>query len=298
MRILGYPPGWLEEAKFVYSNLELFDSEGKNVKLQGSKKNRGLNSEKIVDYPGFNMSMDRNMKDEYKQYQVPPYSENYSKKIMLDFFAKQFCTEDEENETINTKASNENKDEKEPECKPKHHLLIAVQEKEFGVPSPSLTDLEKEKENLLAALDDNSSSNLKSEENTSEVPDQTADPKASGNAEEADVQEKDSSGSSEKVSVNDTLKIDVEAAEDSSSSNVSPPLNTSVNCVKTSAFGTPILKSNSPFSRLPKADNFMKDVSPVINFENLPDSTGKYEQMTNVLQKVRNTMKHLQNCKS
>lgn len=61
--------------------------------------------------------------------------------------------------------------------------------------------------------------------------------------------------------------------------------------VKTSCFGTPVLKSNSPYSALPNQDNFMKGVSPVINFENLPNSTGKYEQMTDVLQKVRNTLK-------
>lgn len=66
--------------------------------------------------------------------------------------------------------------------------------------------------------------------------------------------------------------------------------------IKTSDFGTPILKSQSPYSRLPHMDNFTKDVSPVINFENLPNATGKYEQMTEVLAKVRNKMKHLQNC--
>lgn len=64
--------------------------------------------------------------------------------------------------------------------------------------------------------------------------------------------------------------------------------------VKVSSFGTPILKSASPYSKLPKPDNFSKDVSPVINFENLPNSTGKYEQMTGVLQKVRSTLKDLQ----
>lgn len=71
-----------------------------------------------------------------------------------------------------------------------------------------------------------------------------------------------------------------------------------VNCVKRSEFGTPILNSTSPYIRLPNADNFMKGVSPVIDFENLPNSTGKYEQMTGVLQKVRNTLKNLQKSKT
>lgn len=66
--------------------------------------------------------------------------------------------------------------------------------------------------------------------------------------------------------------------------------------VKTSSFGTPILKSASPYSKLPKPDNFSQNISPVINFENLPNATGKYEQMTGILQKVRTALKGLQ-CK-
>lgn len=71
----------------------------------------------------------------------------------------------------------------------------------------------------------------------------------------------------------------------------STPKTTSVKC---SVFGTPIIKSCSPYQTLPNPDNFTKGVSPVIDFENLPNSTGKYEQMTGVLQKVRNTLKGLQ----
>lgn len=62
MRILGYPPGWLEEAKFVHSNLTMFDTEGNDVR-DSTKKTPGLDPEKIVDYPGFNVSMETNMKD-------------------------------------------------------------------------------------------------------------------------------------------------------------------------------------------------------------------------------------------
>lgn len=78
--------------------------------------------------------------------------------------------------------------------------------------------------------------------------------------------------------------------------NSNPDLNHSPipRVVKKSSFGTPVLKSASPFSKLPKPDKFSQDISPVINFENLPNSTGKYEQMTGVLQKVRTTLKNLQ----
>lgn len=59
-----------------------------------------------------------------------------------------------------------------------------------------------------------------------------------------------------------------------------------------SACGTPILKSASPYAQLPDRDKFSKDISQVINFENLPNSTGKYEQMSKVINKVRGTVKN------
>lgn len=62
MRALGYPPGWLEEAKVVYSNLDMFDAEGKTVRQKAAKK-QGLNPEKIIDYAGFNTPPEKHIKD-------------------------------------------------------------------------------------------------------------------------------------------------------------------------------------------------------------------------------------------
>ncbi|XP_055603498.1 zinc finger CCHC domain-containing protein 8 homolog [Uranotaenia lowii] len=57
--------------------------------------------------------------------------------------------------------------------------------------------------------------------------------------------------------------------------------------LKTMSLGTPILTSFTPFNRLPCGEAFSKGVSDVINFENLPNSTGKYERMKSLLSKVR-----------
>lgn len=59
--------------------------------------------------------------------------------------------------------------------------------------------------------------------------------------------------------------------------------------------GTPALKLHSPYNNLPPTEAFRKDISDVINFENLPDSTGKYEKLKNVLKSVRDRMKIFQN---
>ncbi|KAJ8918642.1 hypothetical protein NQ315_013148 [Exocentrus adspersus] len=290
MRILGYPPGWLEEAKFFHSNLAMFDTEGKDV--QGSaKKTPGLDPARVVDYPGFNAPLDKSMKDEYRQYGVPPYSEEFNKEKMIEFFEKLHAKEQDDLETCDMDLDNTIEENQkshvleltgEPLVNP---LLNDLKGVDAIMPSsPSLTDLENQKENLLAALEENS--NSKSIEATAEE-------------QETSDQEKPKTDSNlEKIPIDQTLEINIDKVEDSNTSFASPPLNNSVNCVKNSSFGTPILKSNSAYSQLPNPDNFMKDVSPVINFENLPNSTGKYEQMTGVLQKVRSTLKGMQNCKS
>lgn len=66
-----------------------------------------------------------------------------------------------------------------------------------------------------------------------------------------------------------------------------PEQQASVGKVKHIDLGTPILKSASPYSRIPAADNFSIGIQDVINFENLPDSTGHYLRMNKVIHKIR-----------
>lgn len=62
MRRMGYPPGWLEEAKIVNSDLNMFDIDGKHVKILKVNK-QGLDASKVVDYPGFNVPLEEGVKD-------------------------------------------------------------------------------------------------------------------------------------------------------------------------------------------------------------------------------------------
>lgn len=74
-----------------------------------------------------------------------------------------------------------------------------------------------------------------------------------------------------------------------SSATTTTPLNNSKQLV----FGTPLLKSVSPFTTLPVGDSWSVGVSDNMDFENLPDATGKYVQMKGVIEKVRKTVKQL-----
>lgn len=62
MRVLGYPPGWIKEAELETSDLCMFDIDGKTVSNHKRKK-ISIDPEKIVDYPGFNVPMEKEFHD-------------------------------------------------------------------------------------------------------------------------------------------------------------------------------------------------------------------------------------------
>lgn len=80
-----------------------------------------------------------------------------------------------------------------------------------------------------------------------------------------------------------------------SSSSDSPLMQSTPNVGKVTSvtLGTPVIVT-SEYSQLPSADKFSKNICDVINFENLPDSTGKYEKMSGLLQKVRSFRSRLE----
>lgn len=69
MRILGYPPAWLEESKVLHSGLSLFDSKGNRV--LDSDEDEGevecfkhkYDLKKIYDFPGYNVEPDEPFDD-------------------------------------------------------------------------------------------------------------------------------------------------------------------------------------------------------------------------------------------
>lgn len=53
------------------------------------------------------------------------------------------------------------------------------------------------------------------------------------------------------------------------------------------SLGTPIVSTFSPYDRLPNQDQWAKDTTDHILFDNLPDSTGKWDQMREVIKRGR-----------
>lgn len=73
--------------------------------------------------------------------------------------------------------------------------------------------------------------------------------------------------------------------------NISTP--TSSGRSREEVFGTPLIKQVSPYTKLPIGDKWSIGVTDVIDFENLPDSTGTYQKLTGVIQKVRTVIKRI-----
>ena len=64
--------------------------------------------------------------------------------------------------------------------------------------------------------------------------------------------------------------------------------------VKNTDHGTPIVDTYSSYSNLPSSDKWTSFTTDHIFFENLPESTGKYENMVGILKKCRNAKKEIE----
>lgn len=63
--------------------------------------------------------------------------------------------------------------------------------------------------------------------------------------------------------------------------------------IKQEEMGTPLIPHHVSMEKLPAQEQFSKNICDVINFDNLPDSTGKYKVINKVIKKVRMFMNKL-----
>ncbi|XP_044052298.1 zinc finger CCHC domain-containing protein 8 isoform X2 [Siniperca chuatsi] len=92
MRQLGYPPGWLKEAEMENSGLTLYDG---NVSNDGNttdtnSQNISYDVSKLVDFPGFNVPVPHNMKDEFMHYGSIPMQSNHMKQNYAAYLSNNF----------------------------------------------------------------------------------------------------------------------------------------------------------------------------------------------------------------
>ncbi|XP_016947342.1 zinc finger CCHC domain-containing protein 8 homolog [Drosophila biarmipes] len=290
LRVLGYPPAWLEEAKVQSSGIALFNADGSEViksdDEDGESDTFKYDINKIVEYPGFNVQPSGKFFDDFKHHNVPPFQEAHSKanfikslgenvingykrKKLVDLPAPhdQAAVPSEEQTSFgdyDMELVDESEDPPLPELAPPPPPPPPEEEdQELSArsPSPSLDDLKAQQEKLLQQLECNTSLDTTANESKSQT------------------------------DLDDTAEISEPAVN---SKHIEQTQSAPSTPFKASYEGTPLLKF-SVYDRLPVGENFKVGVSDVINFENLPDSTGKYEQMKGLLKNVREKMVRLQN---
>ncbi|KAH8389890.1 hypothetical protein KR200_003402 [Drosophila serrata] len=296
LRVLGYPPAWLEEAKVQSSGIALFNADGTEVTKSDDEDGEAdtfkYDINKIVEFPGFNVEPSGKFFDDFQHHNVPPFQPDHSKANFIKSLGENVtsgyrrkkllelpATHDEEpvEQTTLGDCDMEIVDEAEDPPLPASmptppppppEPIEEKQEVRARSPSPTLEDLREQQEKLLLQLECNTSLNSTAIDSTS------------------------------LNTLDDTVELEATGIPQTQSAPAMPsgtrasPL-PSAKKFKASFDGTPVLKF-SVFDKLPEGSNFKVGVSDVINFENLPDSTGKYEQMKDLLKNVREKMVKLQ----
>ncbi|KAH8394931.1 hypothetical protein KR222_011256 [Zaprionus bogoriensis] len=286
LRVLGYPPAWLEEAKVQGSGIALFNADGTEV--QGPEEEEGeadsfkYDINKIVDFPGFNVEPGPKFYDDYQHHNVPRFQESQLKANFIKSLGDNVTKGYKRKKLIELPTPHDvdparivdttNYVEHDMEVEDGNSMDATLQpplpiETNPAAPPPPPDSDTASQRSASPTLED-----LKAQQ--AQLLQQLESPNTSLNASNLSAAE------------SPVAPTEMEAQPKSLSA---PAL-----FKGPSIEGTPLLKF-SVYDKLPHGEKFKAGVSDVINFENLPDSTGKYEKMKGLLKDVRVKMETLQN---
>lgn len=304
MRQLGYPPGWLEEAKIRHSGINLFGSDGAVV-LESEDEDGEVDQvkdkydpAKVIEYPGFNVDPPEGCYDDARLFDCPPMQEEHKKDTFLENLGVNLAKAYKRRK-MNSFPMNDSSSAAATATAVDMDIgkLRIDRNRSFFKRNdcPFSEDEEGEiKENIefggrppLPASDDSIDKSMP----PPPAPDHAL--VVAGQAGEE--------GPAANPSVNDSLvefiltrDDEEETAKDTCPvANGAKPTTPTVLESKMMVEGTPLLKSASSFDKLPDGDKWAVGVSDVINFENLPDSVGKYEKMKVLIKKVQEVVKQI-----
>nr|CAD7403403.1 unnamed protein product [Timema cristinae] len=314
MRQLGYPPGWLGDAKIFHSGITVFNEEGKEVINSDDEEGEILTVEskvkydpsKIIKFPGFNVPPPLGTTDDFQYYNCPPMLKEQSLDVMLEQLGPTYMG----GKRRRTKPALQ----AQSATPPIDQDLTSADMEVEDMPGSGLHMLPQDNCRFVPPLPKDTPPRLPPP--PMETPPRPPLPSTESDSDTrslgptSPISTSRSSVSSPRpqspsLSDLETKKLLLLAElEDGGSSNDTGPLvpapvgstvqhtPVSLGKVKNMNLGTPLLDSLSPYTRLPQPEQFSKDVSDVINFENLPNYTGTYERMSGVLNKVRKVLSH------
>lgn len=306
MRQFGYPPGWFEEAKVHNSGLSLFIEKDKKQVHPGADSNDfKYNIQKFYDFPGFNVKPDPPFHDQHHLYHVPPMQAQQSKEAMIEALGNDVVNGykrtklqdsgaiDTSGDFTNDKTALEASDMEiedpssqtlplgvtvylpppvpsESTSKPPEPMEEGeLDNDESGSESPDESELTEKRKALLAEIAESSvfldTSSINTTLNNTNA----------------------STVSLNQSQFTDTINENSENENRDNTSREAAPEANRAGFVDSTIEGCPLLPSFSPFNALPAGEKFQEGVSDVIAFENLAESTGKYEKMKTLIKKIR-----------
>ncbi|KAK8757295.1 zinc finger CCHC domain-containing protein 8 homolog [Amblyomma americanum] len=275
MRVIGYPPGWLKNAVVENSGIKIYgldeddkanDTDIEEGEIKSEEKSVIYDTSRLIRIPGFNCPVPDGVYDMHAAHGMPPLSQHQQLPSGSLYV---------EPEVLAAKSFNGRRKASASATKPSTDVGEVV--------DMNIDDGAEEgqvcfaNENTLA--DVAADSNGASTPTTQESPAPNT-PSAASDCNIATPRSTESDGPGQ------PSPASVEAGNTSNSEDLAPatPKVKSQNVY----IGTPMfLGLYSKIKTLPPRENFAKDMTDYIPFENLPGTTGRYDKLRAVLAKMR-----------
>ncbi|CAH1801702.1 unnamed protein product [Owenia fusiformis] len=322
MRMMGYPPGWLKEAECQTSGISMFDKHGKETNEDGELGEEGevavverkvsYDTAKLVSFPGYNVPLPQGQLDEHMKFHMPPMSQQQSKDVLALYLApkggptkprpvvnrkRKRPVKDGaslgtlEEMDVDTDTTGTESDLEGPSPAKLKKLPRNPSELSSRSSSPNAEELEEQRQLLLAQLQDAESDSKGIELVVKDSvgddsfipplpPTPTAPPLPSDSEPESDT------GTPVRFRSKSGMRTP-QGQNTQNSFSSTPSSSISVD------FGTPIEKEQLE-KLLPDSDNWKVGIIDHIPYENLPNATGTFQKMRGLLEKVRETVKEIE----
>lgn len=308
MRMYGYSPSWLEEAKLFNSGLSLFVEKDKvQSNLDDYEiRNYKYDLQKIYEFAGFNVAVEPPFVDKHRLLNLPPMQPQDSKENFIKSLGDSVVNGYKKRKLRNDHVTNGNDESTYVEA----DMEIDNDDEEDVEPTPPGVSIQ----NTPVQINTSQNENVKEkseEEEEGEISDSSSP--ASPSADQLEIQRNQLLSELQNTSAASILNESKSSSAEQPNSLQSQPsledissfIEYSVNenldnnaiqigHVETTVYGTTVLPSFTPFDNLPAGEKFQEGVCDVIAFENLAESTGKYEKMKGLIKKVRCLLKEHQ----